>query len=1037
MSSRLPLLAPSRKTTQKTSNTIKPVSKPNEVPILALDIDEEDTGTCAASGSNARPPLNKEQISNRLASVPAIPTSASVSTSAKTPASSILRSQALASLPKTMTTTSPKATTPKASTSNTLTRSRVLTTLPKTTTPTKTPTNVPAIPVNIPFNPFTNTNPFTNIDPLIAVDVDEEEEVDETVPPISVDQILAHMSAIARIEELRLRENAWNESGHLVSEDGETGEDKDWTLNNSLEFPDFVNQRYHQYRLTRGNEISCDSQEESELFEYQKFVKAYISNESPFRGILLYYGLGAGKTRASIEIARQFADEGNMCLFLSKAKLIYNFTKELAKWGWTWGSSLTFTTENYEQFVNENVRSGNLGRRYLEQFGVGYAAYNASNSLCQLQAYVDPKTNRITNKVIIIDEVHNLAQKLSNGLNAGTTDRRDRTEAYYRLLMETENCRFVTLTGTPIINLSSELAVLFNLLRGPIPIPKDYPLNMDLPSHVEVKKRGYFELFPIRKDVFNNFFVENKKPTNVNIFQNRIQGLVSYYSGAKGMVYPEMVDENGEPTKFPVVVEVPMSETQALWYEFRRKTERANKKSSTIDTIEEGIMAGDDEIKGNFRVFSRMAGNFGFPLDIQNYIAVGKREKEDIEEILDILDQDKEEYFGANLGLYSAKMEAIINTMDLISDYQPQKDGGVLIYSNFREVEGIALMARALLEHGYTEYKPGDENKPGFEYDGRKFAILGSKDGEATQKAIQTYNSIENLFLPDEESYEEYQKSGGTTELVDNMGDSIPYIGAGRIVKILLGTEVISEGIDLFNIRQVHILEPHWNFVRIDQTIGRARRVCSHKNLPQEYWTFTAWIYLATLDKSITNVSKDINTTDQIIYGIAKEKKKINDVFQLAIKEAAVDCTLNASHNTEVTATGQRINCMVLPKPSKSRTHAYYPDLRVDLDKPRYEVSKVKTRDRVILGKYKSNDAIFSPSLFPEIWKNITVKGKQYRDVKYLVQINASGEIQKTAQGNEVRITLFDKEAADSTGEPIAVGYISLKPRVKPVIVWA
>ena len=40
-----------------------------------------------------------------------------------------------------------------------------------------------------------------------------------------------------------------------------------------------------------------------------------------------------------------------------------------------------------------------------------------------------------------------------------------------------------------------------------------------------------------------------------------------------------------------------------------------------------------------------------------------------------------------------------------------------------------------------------------------------------------------------------------------------------------------TEGINLRNVRQIHIMEPHWNEIRIDQTIGRGIRLCSHSDL--------------------------------------------------------------------------------------------------------------------------------------------------------------------------------------------------------------
>jgi len=49
-----------------------------------------------------------------------------------------------------------------------------------------------------------------------------------------------------------------------------------------------------------------------------------------------------------------------------------------------------------------------------------------------------------------------------------------------------------------------------------------------------------------------------------------------------------------------------------------------------------------------------------------------------------------------------------------------------------------------------------------------------------------------------------------------------------------MATSAGAEGLDLKNIRQVLIMEPHWNEVKIKQVIGRAIRRDSHKDLPKD-----------------------------------------------------------------------------------------------------------------------------------------------------------------------------------------------------------
>jgi hypothetical protein len=40
--------------------------------------------------------------------------------------------------------------------------------------------------------------------------------------------------------------------------------------------------------------------EEVEAFLYQKFIREYIRNAGPYRGILVYHGLGSGQTKRSL-----------------------------------------------------------------------------------------------------------------------------------------------------------------------------------------------------------------------------------------------------------------------------------------------------------------------------------------------------------------------------------------------------------------------------------------------------------------------------------------------------------------------------------------------------------------------------------------------------------------------------------------------------------------------------------------------------------------------------------------------------------------
>ena len=112
----------------------------------------------------------------------------------------------------------------------------------------------------------------------------------------------------------------------------------------------------------------------------------------------------------------------------------------------------------------------------------------------------------------------------------------------------------------------------------------------------------------------------------------------------------------------------------------------------------------------------------------------------------------------------------------------------------------------------------------------------------------------------------------------------------GKYCKIIMISSAGVEGINLFNIRQVHIMEPYWNEVRIEQVIGRALRYCHHKDLPLDERIVDVYRY--KMVRSNHNIK-----TDEKIESLAKKKYNLLLTFINAVKEAAIDCELFKEHN--------------------------------------------------------------------------------------------------------------------------------------------
>ena len=123
-------------------------------------------------------------------------------------------------------------------------------------------------------------------------------------------------------------------------------------------------------------------------------------------------------------------------------------------------------------------------------------------------------------------------------------------------------------------------------------------------------------------------------------------------------------------------------------------------------------------------------------------------------------------------------------------------------------------------------------------------------------------------------------------------------------------TQSGSEGISLKNVRQVHLVEPYWNMVRPQQVIGRARRICSHEDLPKQMRNVKIYVYVSSLtqEQKTNDRHKELQirdtsrkdgatpvTTDETLYEISTLKENINTQLLQAVKSSAFDCQLYAN----------------------------------------------------------------------------------------------------------------------------------------------
>jgi len=245
------------------------------------------------------------------------------------------------------------------------------------------------------------------------------------------------------------------------------------------------------------------------------------------------------------------------------------------------------------------------------------------------------------------------------------------------------------------------------------------------------------------------------------------------------------------------------------------------------------------------------------------------------------------------LRTYSPKF---LHILENIQD--PDNEGLHLVYSQFRTAEGIGIFCLVLEKNGFARFKIKKNHINVWEIDipendaGKPTYALYTGTETAEEKEI-----IRNIY------------NGDWDNVPDSIGNELKRKyhtnKMGEVIKVFMITSSGSEGINLKNTRFVHIMEPYWHPVRLEQVIGRARRICSHKDLPVPFQSVEVFVYLMIFsqeqlrsDKAIELKRKDLSkalprvpiTSDQYLYEISEIKANLTAQLTDAIKQSAFDC---------------------------------------------------------------------------------------------------------------------------------------------------
>ena len=742
---------------------------------------------------------------------------------------------------------------------------------------------------------------------------------------------------------------------------------------------------------SKANEL-CNSH--FELSPHQLFVKNFMSSHTPYNSLLLFFGLGTGKTCAAIGIAEETRNylkqinSNKRILVVASPNVRANFKLQLfderklrsKKVNDTnvWsiescvGNSLLkeINPTNLNGLTKESVikHIHAIINHYYEFIGYGKLGNYITNVINKGNSNNDKRVQNyniqqeFNNRLIIIDEVHNI--RLTDDNN---NENKKTGSLLYKIAKYAKNLRFLLLSATPMFNSYKEIIWLTNLMN----------LN---------DKRGTIEW----KDIFdkNGDFITGGK----ELLIRKLTGYVSYIRGENPYTFPFRVypsefkkthtflentypttQMNGmaidEPLKHVSVYLTQIKETQAFAYQLIVENihKKPNENQPSFENMESFgytilqrplqalnmiypnkeldaiIVSGIDAEKDYTDLINKITGKNGLS-NIMNYKKTEGEDpmRYDFEYKPEILQQYGPIFSPEHLYRYSAKIAEICNCI-------LNSTGIVLVYSQYID-GGILPLAFALEEIGFSRYNSSNNVKS-----------LFAKPREPIDALTCKPRSDSDLnFTP-----AQYIMITGNKEFSPTNSSDVKYATDsankyGEKVKVILISKTGTESIDFKNIRQIHVLEPWYNMNRIEQIIGRGVRNLSHCNLPFPERNVEIYLHATLLDTT--------ESTDLYLYRLSLKKAiEIGKITRL-MKQISVDCIV---HKGQQQFTVENINTTIPIQLSSKNADGIAESIPFQIgDKPYTELCDYMDYCNNICLPDATIDTVVEDTYNTDYWKN-------------------------------------------------------------------
>ena len=473
------------------------------------------------------------------------------------------------------------------------------------------------------------------------------------------------------------------------------------------------------------------------------------------------------------------------------------------------------------------------------------------------------KIKHMNNSLLIIDEAHQIT-----GNSYG--------ESVMEIIKKSINLKVVLLSATPMKNKADDIVDMLNFIR-----PINDPIKRDM-------------VFSSKTLITEIEF----KPGGKEYLEKMASGYVSHYRGANPLTFAKRIEKGTKPKSFLFtnIVRCKMLFFQKKVYEqalvksiededtLNRKLQSAanmvlpvmdaNKKNIIGLHGTEGITTITEQIKNNHTQLCHLLNQYFFKSKYPNP-----------KELVYLNNQNRltgKIFTLAILKLFSIKFYKALKKINR----NINKEAGTIFVNSNLVVSGANLFHEILIQNGYLEYMENDtynitdnticymcgkrhrdHDDNTHEFHPATFMVMTGQN-EEDEIPEQKYNIIQNVF-----------------NNIDNR--------FGKFLKIIVGTKVMHEGVNLSNVKQVHILDFFWNLGRNEQIVGRAIRHCRHYNIMSRTNPFPQ----VAEYKYVVSNKNDTLTPEEIAYQKAEKKYIMIKEIERLLKTIAIDCPLNHNGN--------------------------------------------------------------------------------------------------------------------------------------------